>query len=388
MNFLFTDQQLQISESITKICSQFDDEYWFSRDKTGEFPHDFCSALATNGWLGIAMPEEYGGSGLGITEAALMMKAIAESGAAMSGCSAVHMNIFGPNVIVVFGTDEQKTRMLPPLIRGEARACFGVTEPDAGLDTAHLKTQAVRDGDKYIVHGRKVWTSTAQVADKILLIARTKPADENSRASDGLSLFYTDLDREKVEVREIEKMGRKAVDSNELFIDGLEIPVADRIGEEGMGFQCLLHGLNPERILIAAESVGVGHVALSRATQYAKDRVVFNRPIGMNQAIQHPLAESWCELEAANIMCFKAATLYDSGAPCGIEANAAKFLAAKAGFRACERAILTHGGYGYAKEFHVERFMREQWINRIAPVTEQLMLCYIAERALGLPKSY
>jgi len=388
VNFLFTEQQLQITENIAKICSQFDDGYWFSKDQTGEFPHDFCSALATNGWLGIAMPEEYGGSGLGITEASLMMKAIAESGAAMSGCSAVHMNIFGPNVIVVFGNEEQKTRMLPPLIRGEMRACFGVTEPDAGLDTTQLKTQAVRDGDKYVVHGRKVWTSTAQVADKILLIARTKPSEGKGRGSDGLSLFYTDLDKSKVDVREIEKMGRKAVDSNELFIDGLEVPIADRIGEEGMGFQYLLHGLNPERILIAAEAVGIGNAALERASQYAKDRVIFNRPIGMNQAIQHPLAESWCELEAANMMCFKAATLYDSGKPCGIEANAAKFLAARAGFKACERSILTHGGYGYAKEFHVERFMREQWINRIAPVTEQLMLCYIAERALGLPKSY
>jgi acyl-CoA dehydrogenase len=298
------------------------------------------------------------------------------------------MNIFGPNVIVVFGTDEQKSRMLPPLIKGQTRACFGVTEPDTGLDTTRLKTMARLNGDHYLVSGRKVWTSTAKVADKILLIARTKSIEECDRASDGLSIFYTDLDRNAVEIREIEKMGRKAVDSNELFIDGLTVPVADRIGEEGMGFHYLLHGLNPERILIAAEAIGIGRAALARASQYAKDRIVFNRPIGQNQAIQHPLAESWCELEAANLMCFKAAALYDAGAPCGAEANAAKFLAARAGFTACERSILTHGGYGYAKEFHVERFMREQWINRIAPVTEQLMLCYIAEHALGLPKSY
>ena len=388
MNFSFTPEQRQIAAAISKICDGFGDTYWLERDQTGNFPDDFCAALAANGWLGVAMPESFGGAGLGITEAALMMQTIAESGAAMSGCSAIHMNIFGPNVIVVFGTEEQKARMLPPLIKGETRACFGVTEPDAGLDTTHLKTQAIREKNHYLVSGRKVWTSTAQVADKILLIARTRKVEECDKASDGLTLFYTDLDRSAVDVREIEKMGRKAVDSNELFIDELRVPVADRIGEEGRGFHYLLHGLNPERILIAAESIGVGRVALSRASQYAKDRVVFGRPIGQNQAIQHPLAESWCELEAANLMCFKAASLYDAGAPCGVEANASKFLAAKAGFTACERSILTHGGYGYAKEFHVERFMREQWINRLAPVTEQLMLCYIAERALGLPKSY
>ena len=388
MDFSFTAEQQQIAAAIAKTCKRFDDSYWLARDRTGDFPHDFCAALAADGWLGIAMPESYGGAGLGIMEAALMMQTIAESGAAMSGCSAVHMNIFAPNVIVVFGTDEQKSRMLPPLIKGQTRACFGVTEPDTGLDTTRLKTMARRDGDHYLVSGRKVWTSTAKVADKILLIARTKSIEECDRASDGLSIFYTDLDRNAVEIREIEKMGRKAVDSNELFIDGLTVPVADRIGEEGMGFHYLLHGLNPERILIAAEAIGIGRAALARASQYAKDRIVFNRPIGQNQAIQHPLAESWCELEAANLMCFKAAALYDAGAPCGAEANAAKFLAARAGFTACERSILTHGGYGYAKEFHVERFMREQWINRIAPVTEQLMLCYIAEHALGLPKSY
>jgi len=388
VNFSFTPEQLQIADSISKVCEQFGDDYWLSRDSSGEFPHDFCSALANDGWLGIAMPEAQGGSGLGITEAALMMQTIAESGAAMSGCSAVHMNIFGPNVIVVFGTEEQKQRMLPPLIDGTTKACFGVTEPNSGLDTTHLKTRAIRKNDHYLVTGHKVWTSTAQVAEKILLIARTRPLEECKKASDGLSLFYTDLDRTAIEVREIEKMGRKAVDSNELFINELRIPFEDRIGEEGKGFQHLLHGLNPERILIAAEAVGVGRAALARASQYAKDREVFGRPIGKNQAIQHPLAQSWCELEAAHLMCFKAASLYDQGRSCGVEANAAKFLSARAGFTACEQSILTHGGYGYAKEFHVERFMREQWINRIAPVTEQLMLCYIAEKALGLPKSY
>ena len=388
MDFSFTPEHKQIANSVSKICDQFDDTYWLSHDKSGDFPHEFCSALAKNGWLGIAMPEAQWGSGLGITEAALMVQTIAESGAAMSGCSAVHMNIFGPNVIVVFGNEEQKQRMLPPLINGETRACFGVTEPDAGLDTTHLKTKAIPKNDHYLISGHKVWTSTAQVADKILLIARTRPIEQCEKPSDGLSLFYTDLDRSAIEVREIEKMGRKAVDSNELFINELRVPFEDRIGEEGKGFQYLLHGLNPERILIAAEAIGVGRLALSRASQYAKDRRIFGRPIGQNQSIQHPLAQSWCELEAANLMCFKAAALYDQGKPCGIEANAAKFLSARAGFDACERSILTHGVYGYAKEFHVERFMREQWINRIAPVTEQLMLCYNAEREWGLPKSY
>lgn len=388
MDFTPSADQRQICDAIARICARFDADYWRERDRTGSFPDDFCAALAADGWLGIAMPTAYGGAGLGITEAALMMQTIAESGAAMSGASAVHMNIFGPNPIVVFGTEDQKRRMLPPLIRGEERACFGVTEPDAGLDTTHLKTRAVRDGDRYIVNGRKVWTSTAQKADKILLIARTVPLEDCAKASDGLTLFYTDLDRSRIDVREIAKMGRSAVDSNELFIDDLAVPVADRIGEDGQGFRILLHGLNPERILIAAEAVGIARAALARAAQYAKDRVVFGRPIGQNQAIQHPLAESWMEVEAADLMMRKAAALYDSGASCGIEANSAKFLAARAGLKACERAVLTHGGYGYAKEFHVERYLREQWINKLAPITEQLMLCYVAERALGLPKSY
>ena len=388
MEFGLTEEQKQIRAAIEKICARFDDAYWLARDADGRFPHELSEALAADGWLGIAMPTEYGGAGLGITEAAIMMQTIAESGAAMSGASSVHMNIFGPHPIVVFGTDEQKARMLPPLIRGEQRACFGVTEPDTGLDTTRLKTRAVRDGDRYIVNGKKVWTSTAQVADKILLIARTTPIEDTARPADGLSLFYTDLDRDRVDVREIKKMGRHCVDSNELFIDGLEIPVADRIGEEGQGFRYLLHGLNPERVLVAAEAVGIGRLALGRAAAYARDRVVFGRPIGQNQAIQHPLAESWAELEAANLMVFKAAALYDAGAPCGLEANAGKLLAARAGHLACERAVMTHGGYGYAREFHVERYLREQWINKLAPVSEQLLLCYIAERALDLPKSY
>jgi acyl-CoA dehydrogenase len=301
------------------------------------------------------------------------------------------MNIFGLNPVVKFGSVEQKRRFLPPLIRGEEKACFAVTEPDVGLDTTHLKTKAVRDGDHYVISGRKIWISTAQVAKKMLLLARTTPIEQSAKPSDGISLFYTDLDRRFVEVREIAKMGRKAVDSNMLFIDGLRVPVGDRIGEEGKGFGLILHGMNPERILIAAEAVGLGRAALGRAARYAKERVVFGRPIGQNQAIQHPLAERWIELEAAELMVLRAAAAYDRGEEAGevgAWANAAKYCAAEAGFRACETAIMTHGGMGYAREYHVERYFREIQIARIAPVSPQLILSYIAERVLGLPKSY
>jgi acyl-CoA dehydrogenase len=317
-----------------------------------------------------------------------MMQAISESGAGMTGASAVHMNIFGLNPVVVFGTDEQKRRMLPPLIAGKERACFAVTEPNTGLDTTQLKTKAERRGDKYIVTGQKVWISTAQVAEKVLILARTTPLEDVKRRTDGLSLFYTTLDRSRVEVTEIEKMGRKAVDSNQVFFDGLEVPEEDRIGEEGKGFEYILHGLNPERILIAAEAVGLGFVAVKRAADYAKERVVFNRQIGMNQGIQHPLADCWMGLEAARLMIMNAAWRYDQGLSCGVEANSAKYLAAEAGFKACQQAVMTHGGFGYAKEYHVERYMREVMIPRIAPVSPQLILCFIAEKVLGLPKSY
>ena len=388
MDFAFTRDQEAVRDAVEKICAGFDDAYWLARDRDGGFPHDFHQAFAKDGWLGICMPEAYGGSALGITEAAIMMQAVSESGAGQSGASAIHMNIFGLNPVVVFGTAEQKARFLPPLIAGDEKACFAVTEPDAGLNTTQLKTRADRKGDHYVVSGAKVWISTAQVAEKMLLLARTTPLEEVKKPTQGLSLFYTTLDRRHVEVREIEKMGRKAVDSNQVFIDGLEVPVEDRIGEEGRGFEYILHGMNPERILIAAEGIGLGKAALRRATQYAKERVVFNRPIGKNQAIQHPLAECWMALEAANLMVFKAASLYDAGKPCGAEANAAKYLAGEAGFQACTTAVMTHGGYGYAKEYHVERYLREVMISRLAPISPQLILCYIAEKVLGLPKSY
>lgn len=388
MDFSFTPEQLEIRSAIEKICARFGDDYWLKKDKEGGFPSELHQALAADGWLGIAMPEDYGGSGLGITEAALMMQTIAESGAGMQGASAVHMNIFGLHPVVVHGTPEQKKRFLPPLIQGKEKSCFAVTEPNVGLDTTRLKTKATREGNRYRVDGQKIWISTAQVADKVLLLARTTDLDKVSKPTQGLSLFYTNLDRKYVEVREIEKMGRKAVDSNQVFIDGLPVPIEDRIGEEGEGFRYILDGMNPERILIAAEAIGIGRAALKRATQYAKDRVVFGRPIGKNQGIQHPLAKAWANLEAANLMVFKAAHLYDTKQPCGIESNAAKYLAAEAGFEACETAILTHGGMGYSKEFHVERYLREIMVCRIAPISRELILSNIAERQLGLPKSY
>ncbi|MES2227972.1 MAG: acyl-CoA dehydrogenase family protein [Burkholderiaceae bacterium] len=388
MNFDLTDDQRSIREAVADICGRFDKTYWLRKDQEGGFPHDFHAAIAKAGWLGIAMPTEYGGAGLGISEAALMMETVTASGAGLTGASSLHMNIFGLNPVVVFGTAAQKARWLPPLIRGDDKACFGVTEPNTGLNTLKLKTRAVRQGDHYVVHGQKIWISTAQVANKILLLARTTPVDELTKKTAGLSLFYADLDRSKVDVREIEKMGRKAVDSNELFIDGLVIPVEDRIGEEGEGFKYILHGMNPERIFGAAGAVGLGKVALQTAAAYAKERIVFDRPIGQNQGIQHPLSKCWIDLEAASLLYAKAAWLYDNGRPCGAEADAAKYFAGEAAFRACETAVLTHGGMGYAKDFHVERYFRESMLPRIAPVSRELVLCFIAERVLGLPKSY
>ena len=388
MEFALSSNQEAIADAIQKICDGFDDAYWLKKDKEGGFPADFHKAMADAGWLGICMPEAYGGAGLGIMDAAIMMRTIAESGAGMSGASAIHMNVFGLNPVVVFGTQAQCERMLPPVIAGADKSCFAVTEPNTGLNTTQLKTRAVAKNDRYIVNGQKVWISTAQVANKILLLARTTPLEEVKSPTRGLSLFYTDFDRKRVKVHEIEKMGRKAVDSNELFFEDFEIPMEDRIGEEGRGFEYILHGMNPERILIASEAVGLGMVALSRATNYAKTRNVFNRPIGQNQGIQHPLAKNWMELEAAWLMTLSAAWQYDQNLSCGAAANAAKYLAAEAGFHACEQAVMTHGGFGYAREFHVERYLRESLIPRIAPISPQLILSFIAEKVLGLPKSY
>ena len=388
MNFELTETQSAIREGVAALCARFDDAWWLARDEAATFPHEFHAAVAAAGFLGICIPEEYGGSGLGITEAAIMMETISASGAGMSGASAVHMNIFGLNPVVVFGTPEQKARALPPLMAGREKACFGVTEPTTGLDTTRLKTRAEKRNDRYVVNGQKVWISTAQVADRILLLARTTPLEQCRKPSDGLSLFYTALDRSRASVREIHKMGRACVDSNEIFFEDYDIPLEDRIGEEGQGFRMILHGLNPERILIAAEAVGLGRVALAKATAYAKDREVFGRRIGQNQAVQNPLAQDWMALEAAWLMVMQAASRYDSGLECGPQANAAKYLGAEAGLKACQNAVMTHGGFGYAREYHVERYLREVLIPWIAPVSPNLICAHIAERVLGLPKSY
>jgi acyl-CoA dehydrogenase len=388
LDFSVSEDRRAIRDGVAAVVKSFDDEYWLARDDDGEFPREFHRAMADAGWLGITMPTEYGGAGLGVTEAAIMMHEVASYGGGMSATSTVHINLFGPHPIVVFGTDEQKHRWLPRLIEGKDQCCFGFTEPNAGLNTTAIKTFAEKVPGGYRVNGQKVWTSTAQVASKIMLLTRTTKLEDCKRPTDGITIFYTDLDRSKIEVQRIPKMGRKAVDSNSIFIDGLFIPESDRVGEEGKGFSYILHSLNPERILIASEAIGIGQDALRRATKYARERIVFDRPIGQNQGIQHPLAERWMALEAAWAMTMKAAWLYDSQKSCGAEANAAKFLGARAGYDSCECAIFTHGGFGYAKEYHVERLFREVTVTRIAPITEQLILSFIAEKVLGLPKSY
>ena len=388
MDFELTEQQVAIDEAVRRVCAGFDDAYWTECDENARFPEEYYRAMADGGWLGITMPEELGGAGLGVTEAAVMMQAVTSSGGGYSAASAIHINMFGPHSIVVHGTPEQRERWLPPLIRGDQKACFGVTEPDAGLDTTSLTTFAARTNAGYRVNGRKMWTSTGQVADKILLLTRTTAKADCKRPTDGMTLFYTDLDRTKVEVRRIHKMGRNAVDSNAVFIDDLFVPDEDRVGQEGHGFKYILDSLNPERVLVASEAIGVGRDALRRATQYAKDRVVFGRPIGMNQGIQHPLAECWALLESAYWMVLRAGWLYDAGKSCAAEANAAKLLAGRAAFQTATRAVMTHGGMGYAQEYQVERLFRESILTRIAPITEELVLSFLAERVLGLPKSY
>ena len=388
MDFTITEDHRAIRDGVSAVVRSFDDEYWLARDDDGEFPQEFHRAMADAGWLGITMPQEYGGAGLGVTEAVMMLHEVASHGGGMASASTVHINLFGPHPIIVVGTPDQKQRWLPRLVEGKDQCCFGFTEPDAGLNTTAIKTFAQKVPGGYIVHGQKVWTSTAQVANKIMLLTRTTKLEDCKKPTDGITIFYTDLDRSKIEVRRIPKMGRKAVDSNAIFIDGLFIPDSDRIGEEGKGFGYILHSLNPERLLVAAEAIAIGQDALRRATKYAQDRVVFGRPIGQNQGIQHPLAERWMALEAAWAMVMKGAWLYDNHQPCGAEANAAKFLGARAGFDSCLQAVLTHGGFGYAKEYHVERLLREVTITRIAPITEQLILSFIAEKVLDLPKSY
>lgn len=388
MDIRLTEDQRAIADNVAKVCSEFDDNYWSGCEADMRFPEEFVQAMAAGGWLGITMPEAYGGSGLGVTEASIMMNTVAKSGGAQAAASSVHINLFGPHPIVVMGTDEQKQRMLPPIIEGKHKVCFGVTEPNSGLDTTSIETFAEKVDGGYRVNGRKLWTSTAQEAHKIMLLARTERKDQVEKRTLGMTLFYTDFDRDHIEAQRIPKMGRAAVDSNATFIDDLFIPESDRIGEEGKGFYYLLHSLNPERILVGAEAVGLGQDAVARAAKYAREREVFGRPIGQNQGIQHPLAECWAQLEAAFWLTMRAASLYDQDEDCGAEANAAKLLGGQAGFKACTQAVLTHGGMGYSKEYQVERLLRESLIARIAPVSEQMVLSFIAEQVLDLPKSY
>jgi acyl-CoA dehydrogenase len=388
VDFDLSDDQRAIADAVKRICAKFPDEYWSHKDTAAEFPHEFHAAMAADGWLGITMPEDLGGSGLGVTEAAIMMNTVAAGGGGAAAMSTLQINLFAPHPIVVLGTPEQRERMLKPLISGSEKTCFGVTEPNAGLNTTQIKTFAKRVDGGYIVNGSKIWTSTAQVADNLLLLTRTTPFEECAKPTDGMTIFFTKLDRRKIEVRRIPKMGRAAVDSNAIFIEDFFIPDEDRIGEEGKGFYYLLHSLNPERIIVAAGAIGIAQDALRRASAYAKDRVVFSRQIGQNQSIQHPLAEIWCSIEAAWLMTMKAATLYDAKQPCGSYANAAKLLGGRVAFDAATQAVLTHGGMGYAKEYQVERLFRESILQRLAPITEQLILSFIAEKELGMPKSY
>ena len=388
MIFELTETQKNIVQAAKKISSKFDDNYWLDLDLKSEFPSEFYNEVAKSGWLGMCMPEEYGGANLGIQEAALFMQNIARNGGGMSAASSIHINIFGPHPIVVYGTKTQKKNWLPNLISGNDKTCFGVTEPDAGLDTGKIKTTASKIQGGYLINGQKIWTSTAKIANKILLLARTSELGETKNNIDGLTLFYTDFDRTKIEVREIKKMGRGSVDSNQIFFDNLEISEEDRIGEEGKGFRYILDSLNPERILIAAEALGIGKDALKKAVKYANERIVFDRPIGKNQSIQHPLAELWIELEAAELLISKAAYQYDKGQNSGGLANAAKYYAAEVAFKTATQAVVTLGGMGYAKEYHVERLLRESLIPKLAPVSSQMILNYISEKILHLPRSY
>jgi acyl-CoA dehydrogenase len=388
VDFELTEEQRAIREQARALAAKFDDTYWRRCDAEHAFPWEFYQAFAEAGWLGIAIPRELGGAGLGITEASLLLEEVAASGAAMNGATALHLTIFGLNPVVRHGTEELRRRILPEAAAGRLHVAFGVTEPDAGSDTPSITTRAVREGDQFIIRGKKVWTSKALESSKVLLLARTTPLEECTRRTDGMTLFLADLDPKYVTIRPIDKLGRNAVDSNEVFYDDLPVDARDVVGEVGRGFYHLLDGLNPERILVASEALGTGRVALRRATAYAKERRVFGRPIGQNQGIQFPLADSYAKLNAAELMIRKASWLYDNGKPCGAEANMAKYLAAEWGFEAADRALQTHGGFGYAKEFDVERYWREVRVMRIAPVTQEMILNFLGQHELGLPRSY
>jgi acyl-CoA dehydrogenase len=388
MDFQITEEQQLIRDAVRKICADYPDEYWAEKDATHEFPWEFYDAMAKSGWIGIAIPEAYGGSGRGITEASLVLEEVAASGAAMNGATSLHLSVFGMHPVVNHGGEDLKQRYLPRVASGELQVAFGVTEPDAGTDTTSIDTFARREGDNYVVRGRKVWTTKALIAERVLLLVRTTPKEETARRTDGLTLLMAELQRPEVTISPIEKVGRNAVATCEVVYDDLPVSVSDRVGEEGKGFRYLLDGLNAERILIAAEALGIGRAALRRAVNYANERVVFNRPIGQNQGVAFPLGEAQMRLDAAELMVRKAAWKLDSGEPCGAEANMAKWLAADAAFQAADQAMQTHGGFGYAKEYHVERYWREARLMRIAPISQEMILNYVTEHVLGLPRSY
>lgn len=388
MDFEFSEDQATIRRAVAELAAKFDDQYWMEKDAAHEFPTEFYQAFADRGWLGITIPEEYGGHGFGITEAALLLEEVSASGAGMNGASSMHLSIFGMHPVIVHGSEEMKRENLPRIVNGDLHVCFGVTEPGAGLDTTRITTFARRDGSDYVVNGRKVWISKAMESEKVLLLTRTTRFEDVSKKTDGLTLFLTDLDRDHVDIQPIRKMGRNAVSSNELFIDDLRVPEAHRVGEEGHGFRYILDGLNPERMLVAAEALGLGRAALRRAVRYGNERVVFGRPIGMNQGLQFPLADSLARLDAAELALRKATWLYDNGKPCGREANTAKYLCADAGFDAADRALQTHGGMGYSEEYHVARYFREARLLKIAPLSQEMVLNYLGEHVLGLPRSY
>ena len=388
MDFEPTGDQATIRAAVAELAAKFDDQYWLAKDQVHEFPTEFYDALATGGWLGVTTPEEYGGHGFGITEASIILEEVAKSGGGMNAASAIHLSIFGMHPVIVHGSAELKQRTLPRIVNGDLHVCFGVTEPGAGLDTTRITTFARRDGDHYVVNGRKVWISKALESEKVLLLTRTTKIEDVAKKTDGMTLFLTDLDRSHVDIRPIPKMGRNAVSSNELFIDDLRVPVEDRVGEEGQGFRYILDGLNPERMLVAAEALGLGRAALRRAVRYGNEREVFGRPIGMNQGLQFPLADSLARLDAAELALRKATWLYDNGRPCAREANTAKYLCADAGFEAADRALQTHGGMGYSEEYHVARYFREARLLKIAPLSQEMVLNYLGSHVLGLPRSY
>jgi acyl-CoA dehydrogenase len=388
MDFQTTDEHRLIRDAVGKICADYPDEYWAEKDAGHEFPWEFYNAMAEAGWIGIAIPEAYGGSGRGITEASIVLEEVAASGAAMNGATALHLSVFGMHPVVNHGDEDLKQRYLPRVARGELHVAFGVTEPDAGTDTTAIDTFARREGDRYIVRGRKVWTTKALIAERVLLLVRTTPKSETARRTDGLTLLMAELQRPEVTISPIDKVGRNAVATCEVVYDDLPVSVTDRVGEEGRGFRYLLDGLNAERILVAAEALGIGRAALRRAVGYANERVVFNRPIGQNQGVAFPLGEAKMRLDAAELMIRKASWKLDNGEPCGAEANMAKWLAADAAFQAADQAMQTHGGFGYAKEYHVERYWREARLMRIAPISQEMILNYVTEHVLGLPRSY